>query len=1807
MKKLKKLISLVVCAIMLINFLPQIVLAVNNEDGTCTVSTGNIYVLTETLESGKNYLIVVGNSAGNFNTLSRNNNSVFTTSVTVKAPDASVSRPYIETRGNTTVWTANSGSIGNWTFYSDSRYLGISSNARNLAISTTATQFSISGSVLSWNNSARYARYNSGWTSTTSTFNATKVYFYEETSISNTYSLSASKVRLYIGDTLNVNDIVKQLKVNGNDLTTDLGGEYTCSIEPNNGPVSLTNNVLEGVNSGTAKLKVSYSWGNNKENTVWTEIDVTVSEPHYEVDIRDGETSKNIIPKKNVQENDTLQLNALVRRGNDDVPSPTIGWTSTNPDVATVDETGKVTFTGKEGTTVILATYTAGSVTVVDQVTVTASKETTIFPSDGTNDFPEYPDEGSVRLDKTGTAVGNFNQTGLVQVELSMTGVPYSKGVDVIVMLDMSSSMTRCIHCGKKRGESGGCSTFKSREQELSEAMEELQGVLQSSKNAANIRIAVADFNGTQSFGPTQYNANNHVDRTQDVGALTNPGNQKVYTGNNTSNSGTQVNDGNRRTLLSANAFIPVSQLDVSKFNYAPSTGTNYDYAFDAVYQLGHAIKQKNIADNDPNRELFVIFMSDGASNQFNYYNTTGGQSGTAGTSDWDVWLTGGIDGSANHTFSTIVECQNHIHYYDAATGNQHRMANAIKGNPNQKYEVIRKNQNLNQGQNSGGNDAVTGILESTGKDNLYWIPGLGATTYTIAFYVINDGNISGESAKHSLRGTASSANHYIEAEEEGAIGNAFKNIANQIVEAAKDVKVTDQITDDYTMVFEPPSDYIDGALGNNAEKRFYIDVLNYDLIPQYENGQIVDYNRSGTPTEVMKLYMGKNADGSYFAAKEDGSAYDAPQFAQTPLGTKYYWTTADIRSSESYSGVSVTSGGKTYYFDANGVYADSGADLSTWYNMVSGAYAHGTPETIEGSSDDKDATVYRDLVIATPYFVYNASTRQLLWTLDKLDNKEIALRYFLYLERAAVGTDEPLPGTYPTNVEATLSYTNFQNNQAQQWYPEPKMTWHGAQVTYVFYLVNDQGQPVNRAGRVIPFSEAVYVTDQHTISVVWTGLEKQKSLGANLLAQDIVPSVYQLYDTTAAYSVHAFENETEMKQHNHFRIDGATGTTYVFNSKSDATKYHTSGIYAERDRIMCKDYDGVTKNGSEWYYTGDGTQYLENGNPIYGTDDTGLYTIVYEDSDYLVEEGFNFYDTTVAFAVKWIPALAPDEVVIDYGLDVLVDITTNDLSVAEPIGLMAVAPSGVTENTGHILDLDRSNVFQSLEFKNGDQLLGKASLEGYNVRFHLDRSNGMQLTDDFTFYYVSEVSYYSENVLMKEYMYTHVRIIPATTMYYEEDYITTSTSGWSTVGSPSSSVQDVDRPGFNSISETNDANNVYGYDSHYTNCPNYSLNSTKLGEVGDKATFTFNGTGYDLIGRTDQQTACILVSMTQAGSTGNYTFTGTFVRDGEQVTATGDTIFVDTYYESNNGVAAIPQVPVITVRDLPYGTYTVTVEVVRTQETESDFYHESTDRFYFDALRIYDPINIRGYSDSVGAVYVMDNEWYPDIDGYSAYEEFRNEALRVYGDGAFSNSTFIDREGTISDIAMYNIWGPNNEFYLAPGESIRLNVDATYLKAAIGAANSRGMADMQLGIKLVSGGSSKVTISCPTNSRSYDITSTSDLNFSIKDMYNGTLVITNTGGGVVSLNTMKVTLLPPQTTATFALRRTADPGTSNQPAYLEEPTNQTTEMPASPNSVISNAILNFKETFAAVIIAVASAMDGFSKWLQDVANALFS
>lgn len=1692
MKKLNRLVSLVLCAAMLLGMFPLTAWAVNNKDGTVTIPAvtekSGRYVLTNTFAPDKTYLIASSGTDGNAQLLTNNKGQVGSTAVKVERDSSGT---YYIADGNYTnaLWTNSSEYLVN-----QGKYLGYTRNgwSCNLVIGNDQCAWTWNNNSLRFTDwfTTYYLGYDNNWSIGRQSSRNVYLYVYEEydveTEPAHEYQLTADPKAFQIGQYGGTIDIASQLYKDGELCTDELNGTYSYEVTEGKAYITVdsTGKVTARNQNGTGTVKVSYSWTDNdgETHTVWDLVDVTVYVPFYTVDIQHNGQSISVLPVKRVTNTTKVQLTADVLKDDETlVENPTITWRSENESVVKVSETGELSFEGKDGVATIVASYVVGGQTYTDYLTVSASTGIYIIPSDGTNDFPEYPNEGSVRLDKTAKAVGNFHDTGIAQVELSMTGVPYTTNneIDVVIMLDMSTSMT---------------DTVDRKTPAIAAARAALETIVKNENGTFNgNRVAIYGFNGWfDNASSDTYSSHK----------------EHIY-------------ENNCKTCQNITRVSVLQSYDQAKYNttynaistnYNLDAGTNYAIALKQCYQTLAAAKNDGIGNN---RKQFVIFMTDGAaSTGFAYVDSS--------NKGYSVYETGylGTDG-----FSNIGTVAGKTEYYST------------------------------QMKNSGVTIYTVGVQ----------IQGSSTNSTTRAQQTKNAKTvlqkIAGTSEGNATEAEFSDYAIFVD-QDPSELVEAFRQAAISIKEAAKDVKVVDEIHGDYTMVFEPP---IDGDLPDGQE--FYIEVLDYTLKPQYgEDGTtIVDYYRD-TAKSLMKLYMG-SADGKYYAASDaNGKAFAAPVFEAKPLGSLYYWTTTATDS-----GVSVEVDGVTYYFDANGKKQnEDGTAPDGWFNLTSGAYASGTVTSTPCPEDpSKEYSVSQDLIIATPYFVYNASNRMLVWTLEKLSGTEFVLQYFLYLTGAKVGTLDPEAGTYDTNEKATLAYENFQNNYVQQEFPIPQMTWHGAQVTYVFYLVNSMGQPVNRAGRVVPFSEAVYITEPRTDSVVWTEGDQRNALVADTLAKDLVPSVYTLFDETAYYSIHVFANESDANSDNHFQIGGDSTkvqTTYVFNTKADRNKYTAIGTYAKPgvQTVKCS---------------------------VEGSNHHGLKP------DYHTQSGLDYYDTTVAFAVLWIPAMGEDEIVVDYGLDVVVDVTQNDLAAATPVGLLATAPTEpdgttVVINNGQFA-FNKHNASQSLNLMIGSNHIATASLEGKHVRIKLNRESGMHFTEYLQFYYVSEVQYYdSRNVLQTTYLYTYVRVIPATSMYYEEDYIKFAGDWTNPAGDPDpNATQDVDRPGPNKLGAGYDADNPYGYDNAYRGCTEYSLNSAKVTTVQDSvtafATFDFTGTGFDLIGRTDNETTSIVVTVDDAV----------------------EPIFVDTYYKGADGVNAINQVPVVTVRNLNYGFHTVSVEVVLNNDEGADFAHGATGKFYLDAVRIYDPALVVGYvpGDTVAEAYKMDGECYPKR------EEFGNEVLKQYGaDKMFSFVTFVDREGKTDDINLYQTWGPNNELYLAAEQSIRLTVDGTFQPNLITVPGVSEVADVQIGFKLASGSSTTVTILNDKGVRiQKTLNSATDLNFSIKDCFKDgeTITITNSGSDLLSITTIKVTLAPAEANTSYFLADQPDemptePVEENQP---EEPTEAPETTPESPNAVIARGILKAKETFAAVIIAVSNGMESLSNWLQDVAESIFA
>ncbi|MGN1216876.1 MAG: hypothetical protein ACI4TD_02755, partial [Phocaeicola sp.] len=166
------------------------------------------------------------------------------------------------------------------------------------------------------------------------------------------------------------------------------------------------------------------------------------------------------------------------------------------------------------------------------------------------------------------------------------------------------------------------------------------------------------------------------------------------------------------------------------------------------------------------------------------------------------------------------------------------------------------------------------------------------------------------------------------------------------------------------------------------------------------------------------------------------------------------------------------------------------------------------------------------------------------------------------------------------------------------------------------------------------------------------------------------------------------------------------------------------------------------------------------------------------------------------------------------------------------------------------------------------------------------------------------------------------ITTMPADVVYYEDNFAgqITYTGDDRTVIVNSTPL---------TLTQSNDQNELYGFDNAYANSENNdSAGGSTAMKVGAKATFKFKGTGFDLIARTAQNTGAIVYKVKDI--------------DANSVKYYGA---VDTYY--NNG--DLYQLPVLSLKDMGYSTYEVTILVV---ESEMD----GANTFYLDGVRIYDP-----------------------------------------------------------------------------------------------------------------------------------------------------------------------------------------------------------------------------------------------------------
>lgn len=714
------------------------------------------------------------------------------------------------------------------------------------------------------------------------------------------------------------------------------------------------------------------------------------------------------------------------------------------------------------------------------------------------SDYPEFPNEGSVRVNKTGSAI-DFENTGVAKVELSATGVPLNKGVDVIVMLDTSSSMNETV---------SGYSY--SRLDALRNAMTNmLTNFKQPNADGSqrDLRIAIADFNGYTYL-------NQSTDNTDTVGtnggARNNANNGKVYTGSGS---------------IDKNAFVNVNTLNFNVNSIQTASGTNYDYAFETVYDLAAAIKAENEA-NQESRELVVIFMSDGAPFQYNYFWAN------SDNAEWNNWLKG------TYAQDAVPGSSAHKNFYNGP-GNPHRVAEAIKGDPETDYDVIKV---VNNGY------------------EMQTVKGLDAQLYTIGFCLADDKQIKVASMEHVLKNIATTEDDYFKAENQAELTAAFDRIAGSIKYAATDAYFLDTMGANYKL--QLANTYTANGITYNLRDKIgtapQITVTEYDIYKKSDIGHGVN------GVTVTKEMVGKRTGTSKVLEtvtfNEDGTLAYSDKIG----------TTTNIL-------IDGVINAKTF-----------------WYN---------TKNTAVMIDTNGDGTAETSLAPETFY-----------WKLGTINESELALSYYVYLEGSMEGTRPA--GSYPTNESAVLYYTNYLDHAAHKDTVSPKMPWKAAHVNYAFYLVDQNGDViVNKdSGETGSFANKVALTNPTMYGEIM--LNSGTDVNAmTIVAAENLPDGYTLYDPSASYKINI--------------SSGDEGSWWnITKGQSKETTYVT-------------DY-----NGNEFT------------------------TTTYED-----DQSYDYTHTTVWFAVKYESKPINDVIVIDYGIPVNASVLGNDMLPSTAI-INAISPS---------------------------------------------------------------------------------------------------------------------------------------------------------------------------------------------------------------------------------------------------------------------------------------------------------------------------------------------------------------------------------------------------------------------------------------------------------------------------------------------------------------------------------------------------
>ena len=466
---------------------------------------------------------------------------------------------------------------------------------------------------------------------------------------------------------------------------------------------------------------------------------------------------------------------------------------------------------------------------------------------------------------------------------------------------------------------------------------------------------------------------------------------------------------------------------------------------------------------------------------------------------------------------------------------------------------------------------------------------------------------------------------------------------------------------------------------------------------------------------------------------------------------------------------------------------------------------------------------------------------------------------------------------------------------------------------------------------------------------------------------------------------------------------------------------------------------------------------------------------------------------------------LNDDTIVLDYGKPVEYDVTANDTNAPSGSSVYGIGKGNLPKNSSDATGYTGLNTDVALD--NGNIKINENGVVTYTPTRYM---NSVDKANYAVKYQVKESTSkpWEQGNMIDKYAYATVNVLPATSVYYEDDFGTDGNGDpnvaivWTGTWKDSKKDEDQSQTGISSKDNQQSSDNKnYGWDDSYKDDIKYSNGSAHYSsEKLASATFRFKGTGVDVYSRTNDGVGKIIATLKKV----------TKNEDGTESLKTIKNVGIDNLSVSGDYY----QIPTLNFDGLDYATYEVTIKVVPVLNSDKTVKRAT---YYLDGIRVYNPLRKVDANSTAGKAYEEANE------SNAQYIQVRKDLLdssKVQAiDTAIKGSLFIDKsEDTVGDrsdsIGTYKEYGPKNEVYLKKDQGVAFtinNYNSNKNKVFIGLKSPTGK---------------NVTVKITTGSKytTKTISSAADLYYELTPTSDGKVVIENTTDNLLSITKVRIT-----------------------------------------------------------------------------------